>query len=81
MAAGVAYYVHEGWRDGEFIVCIHRGDCIFCNEGTGQVVNSFLRRGQWHGPYKTMRMASAKLLSVPDIATRVACACTQYSVP
>lgn len=78
MAAGVAYYVHEGWRDGEFIVCIHRGDCICCNEGTGQVVGSLLRRGKWHGPYKNRRMALAKLAAVPGIAVRVTCECTQY---
>jgi hypothetical protein len=28
MVAGFNYYVHEGWRDGQFTVCLHRGDCI-----------------------------------------------------
>jgi len=71
------YYVHEGWREGLFTVCLHRGDCIYCNEGKGQVVGSFLRRGKWHGPFKSRRSAVAKLLSVPGMTVRLTCECTQ----
>jgi hypothetical protein len=77
MKTGFNHYVHEGWRDGLFTVCLHRGDCICCNEGKGQVVGSLLRRGKWHGPFKSRRRAVAKLFSLPDIAVRLTCECTQ----
>ena len=70
-------YVHEGWRDGQFTVCLHRADCIDCNDGTGQVAGSQLRRGKWHGPFKSRGKAVAKLVSVPGIAARVTCESTQ----
>jgi hypothetical protein len=77
MTAGFNYYVHESWRDGQFTVSLHRGDCIHCNEGKGQVVGSLLRRGKWHGPFKNRRSAVTKLSSVPGITVRLICECTQ----
>ena len=77
MGTGIAYFVHESWRDGEFTACIHRGDCIHCNGGTGEVVGSLLRRGKWHGPFKSRSKAAAKLASVPRIAVRLTCECIQ----
>jgi len=73
----IYYYVHEGWLNGQFTVAIHRGDCIRCNHGNGQIASSFLRLGKWHGPYKRRSEAVAKLRSVPEIATRVTCECVQ----
>lgn len=81
MTPGADYYVHESWREGLFTVCLHRADCIHCNEGKGQVVGSLLRRGKWHGPFKSRRKAVAKLASVPSIAVRLTCECTQYAQP
>ena len=43
MTSGFNYYVHESGCDGLFTVCIHRSDCIHCNEGRGQVAGSLLR--------------------------------------
>ena len=77
MKAGISYYVHEGWWGGQFTVSLHRGDCIRCNDGTGQIVGSLLRRGKWCGPFKSRRTALAKLSSVPSIAVRVTCECTR----
>jgi hypothetical protein len=77
MTTGFSYYVHESWCDGLFTVCIHRSDCIHCNEGKGQVVGSILRRGKWHGPFKSRSAAVAKLASVPGITTRLICECAQ----
>jgi hypothetical protein len=77
MATAITYYVHEGWRDGLFTACIHRGDCIHCDEGRGQVIGSNLRRGKWHGPYQNRSKAVAKLASVPSISVRVSCECTE----
>jgi len=71
------YYVHEGWRHGEFTVALHRSDCIFCNNGKGQAVGSFLRRGKWHGPFKSRRKAITKFASIPGIAARMICECAQ----
>jgi hypothetical protein len=79
MMPAINYYVHESWREGLFTVCIHRGDCIRCNEGKGEVIGSLLRRGKWHGPFRSQRKATAKLSSVPSIAKRVTCECTQYA--
>jgi hypothetical protein len=42
MERSITYYVHEGWRHGEFTVALHRGDCIYCNDGKGQAVGSSL---------------------------------------
>jgi hypothetical protein len=77
VAALITYYVHESWTDGEFTVSIHRGDCIHCNEGRGQVLGSTLRRGKWHGPFKTRSKAVAKLTSLSPITVRVTCECTE----
>ena len=77
VAAAITYYVHESWRDGQFIACLHRGDCIHCNEGRGQEVGSTLRRGKWHGPFKSRSKAVAKLASVPGITVRVTCECAE----
>jgi hypothetical protein len=70
------YYLHESWADGKFTAALHRGDCIHCNHGTGQVTGSFLRRGQWHGPFKRRNKAMAKLTTLPTFAVRVTCECT-----
>jgi hypothetical protein len=43
----------------------------------GQVFGSFLRRGKWHGPYKTPSKAIAKLTSVAGMTLRVVCECAQ----
>jgi len=64
MAGTITYYVHEAWSDGQFTVALHREDCIHCDEGKGQLVGSFLRRGKWHGPYTSRSKAMAKLASV-----------------
>jgi hypothetical protein len=77
MARAIAYYVHESWWDGQFTVALHRGDCIHCDQGRGQLVGSFLRRGKWHGPYKNRSKAVAKLASVAGITVRVLCECVQ----
>jgi hypothetical protein len=77
MKSGISYYVHEGWLDGQFTVSLHRGDCIHCNDGTGQIVGSLLRRGRWHGPFKSRRKAVDKLASVPSVAVRRTCECAQ----
>ena len=77
VATAITYYVHESWWDGQFIACLHRGDCIHCNEGRGQEVGSTLRRGKWHGPFKSRSKAVAKLASVPRITVRVTCECTE----
>jgi hypothetical protein len=77
MRTSSSYYVHESWWAGLLTACLHRGDCTHCNEGTGQVVGAFLRRGKWHGPFKSRRVAAAKLSSAPDIAKRVTCVCEQ----
>jgi hypothetical protein len=75
MAVATVYFVHESWMDGRFTAALHRGDCIYCNYGTGQVIGSYLRRGKWHGPYKTRSKAIAKLASLPSIMVRVTCEC------
>jgi hypothetical protein len=77
MTIAFNYYVHESWRQGLFTVCIHRGDCILCNEDTGQVAGSLLRRGKWHGPFKNRRSALAMLATVPNISARLTCECIQ----
>ena len=77
MTTGFHYYLHEGWREGLFTVCLHRGDCIHCNEGRGQVAGSMLRRGKWHGPFKNRKSALAMLANVPNIAVRLTCECIQ----
>jgi hypothetical protein len=77
MATAVTYYVHESWRDGLFTVSLHRGDCIHCAEGRGQVIGSSLRRGKWHGPFPNRSKAVAKLASIPSISLRVSCECTE----
>jgi hypothetical protein len=77
MTAAIPFYVHESWSAGQFTVCLHRGDCIRCNEGKGQVLGSQLRRGKWHGPFKNRSKAVAKLASAPSIAARVTCECTR----
>jgi hypothetical protein len=77
MATAITYYVHESWRDGQFTVSVHRGDCIYCAEGRGQVIGSSLRRGKWHGPFKSRSKAITMLSSVPSISVRVTCDCTE----
>jgi hypothetical protein len=77
MARTFTYYVHEGWCEGQFTVALHRGDCIHCNDGRGQLVGSFLRHGKWHGPYTRRSKAIAKLASVPGMTVRVTCECVQ----
>jgi hypothetical protein len=77
MATAITYYVHESWRDGQFTVSLHRGDCIYCNEGRGQIIGSRLRRGKWHGPFGSRSKAVAKLASVPSISVRVTCERTE----
>ncbi len=77
MSRSIAYYVHEGWWEGQFTVAVHRGDCIRCNDGKGQSVGSFLRRGKWHGPYSSRSVAVTKLTSASSIMVRVTCECTE----
>jgi len=77
MATAVTYYVHESWAGGLFTVSLHRGDCVHCAEGRGQVIGSGLRQGKWHGPFQSRSKAVAKLVSVPKISSRVLCECTE----
>jgi hypothetical protein len=77
MAVAVAYDVHESWIAGRFTAALHRGNCIYCNYGTGQVIGSYLCRGEWHGPYKKRSQAIAKLASLTSIVARASC---QYTL-
>jgi hypothetical protein len=77
MTAAISYFVHESWQAGQFTVCLHRSDCIRCNEGKGQVIGSDLRRGKWHGPFNSRSKAVAKLVAVPSITVRLTCECAQ----
>jgi|HubBroStandDraft_4_1064222.scaffolds.fasta_scaffold14007_3 hypothetical protein len=52
MATAITYYVHEGWREGLFTACLHRGDCIHCDEGRGQVTGSSLGRANGIAPFR-----------------------------
>jgi hypothetical protein len=79
MPGATSYYVHESWQDGLFTLTLHRGDCIHCNYGRGQILGSYLRRGKWHGPFKNRSKVTAKLASVPSVTARVTCECTRYS--
>jgi len=77
MGRTITYYVHESWRDGQFTVALDLDHCIYCDHGKGQLAGSFLRRGKWHGPYKSRNKAMAKLASIPGITVRVTCDCVQ----
>lgn len=77
MSRAACYYVHESLRAGEMTVTIHREDCIRCNHGTGEIVVSVLRRGEWHEPYASRKMALPNLHSAPPIMRRTSCACVQ----
>jgi hypothetical protein len=41
------------------------------------MLGSALRRGKWHGLFKTRSKAVAKLASVSPITVRVTCECTE----
>ena len=54
----ITYYIYENWRAASHKAVIHRGSCIYCNEGEGTSHGGYDRsNGKWHGRFDTLEAA------------------------
>lgn len=53
----MAFYVYENWTNT--FAKVHRGDCPYCNDGTGfQGRGSSTPSGRWLGPFASRDVAN-----------------------
>jgi hypothetical protein len=70
MTMAHTFYVYENWQAHGRTATVHRGECRFCNEGTGFHSGSSDDHGRWHGPFSSIDVALAAPLRHADAKRR-----------
>ena len=67
------YWVYENWTRKR--VCIHLGECGYCNHGLGTQSSDSGRNGKWHGPFADRAFAFDTATGLRQKDTKGCAAC------
>ena len=55
---GEGFWVYDNWTNKA--ATVHRGSCVWCNDGRGTRGRKATAHGEWLGPFKTAAQAWAR---------------------